>query len=402
MKNLFSKSLMMAAAAMMFVSCSNEEDVVVNPYEGKTSEVSIAMSVKGSKASAGDVNMDGNSEIATIKNVVIVPMVGTAFQNPIMFGDFTKNDVNSKTEKRTLPQTVNKFRVYGNATTATAKEQKVFADGDLTMSVGAKVVKGEMDCYAPHALYYYSENSNFKMATGTTFDWLASSSWADSNGEPIGTNNLVKLSGVQYKMGVLAALIKNGDNTTTFYNSNGDELGNYDTAVAPITVTGITVSDQTEKFNVNFDAQGTPVNVYETATNPVIYTDATELSHGDRSKGNVYCVVAPSEAGKTVTLNIEFTVKDGVYFVAQSGQKFGTVDAEQEAKKTFYLPVVLDKEQATSGSSEVFAADYATLLNATVKNWGLASEKPVESSDVTIGVEFDVTWEEGLVFDVEI
>lgn len=400
MKNLFSKSLMMAAAAMMFVSCSNEEDVVVNPYEGKTSEVSIAMSVKGSKASAGDVNMDGNSEIATIKNVVIVPMVGTAFQNPIMFGDFT-DETKKNTVKRTLPQTVNKFRVYGNATTATAKEQKVFADGDLTMSVGGDVInKGTMDCYAPHALYYYSEDANFGMATGASFDF--DGTFTPSAGQPIGTNNLVKLSGVQYKMGVLAALIKNGDNTTTFYNSNGDELGDYDTAVAPITVTGITVSDQTEKFNVNFDAQGTPVNVYETATNPVIYTDATELSHGDRSKGNVYCVVAPSEAGKTVTLNIEFTVKDGVYFVAQSGQKFGTVDAEPEAKKTFYLPVVLDKEQATSGSGEVFAADYATLLNATVKNWGLASEAPVESSDVTIGVEFDVTWEQGLVFDLDI
>lgn len=391
---------MMAAAAMMFVSCSNEEDVVVNPYEGKTSEVSIAMSVKGSKASAGDVNMDGNSEIATIKNVVIVPMVGTAFQNPIMFGDFT-DETKKNTVKRTLPQTVNKFRVYGNATTATAKEQKVFADGDLTMSVGGDVInKGTMDCYAPHALYYYSEDANFGMATGASFDF--DGTFTPSAGQPIGTNNLVKLSGVQYKMGVLAALIKNGDNTTTFYNSNGDELGDYDTAVAPITVTGITVSDQTEKFNVNFDAQGTPVNVYETATNPVIYTDATELSHGDRSKGNVYCVVAPSEAGKTVTLNIEFTVKDGVYFVAQSGQKFGTVDAEPEAKKTFYLPVVLDKEQATSGSGEVFAADYATLLNATVKNWGLASEAPVESSDVTIGVEFDVTWEQGLVFDLDI
>lgn len=394
---------MMAAAAMMFVSCSNEEDVVVNPYEGKTTDVSIAMSVKGSKASASDVNMDGDEEIATIKNVVIVPMVGTAFQNPIMFGDFTKNDVNSKTEKRTLPQTVNKFRVYGNATTATAKEQKVFSDGDLTMSVGAKVVKGEMDCYAPHALYYYSENSNFKMATGTTFDWLASSSWADSNGEPIGTNNLVKLGGVQYKMGVLAALLMNGDTTTDFYSADGTKLGKFSESSAPITVTGITVSDQTKEFNVNFEAQGTPVNVYETAANTAIYPNGdTKLSHADRSAGNVYCVVAPSEAGKTVTLNIEFTVKDGVYFVAQSGQKFGTVDVDPEAKKTFYLPVVLDKSQATSGSGEIFAADYATLLNATVKNWGLASEAPVESSDVTIGVEFDVTWGEGLVFDIDI
>ena len=119
---------MVAAAALTLVSCSNEEEVPVNPYEGKTSDVSIAMAVKGSKASASDVNMDGNNEIATIKNVVIVPMVGTAFQNPIMFGDFANDNVNSKTVKRTLPQTVNRFRVYGNATENGVDEKKVFAE----------------------------------------------------------------------------------------------------------------------------------------------------------------------------------------------------------------------------------------------------------------------------------
>lgn len=402
MKNLFSKSLMVAAAALTLVSCSNEEEVPVNPYEGKTSDVSIAMAVKGSKASASDVNMDGNNEIATIKNVVIVPMVGTAFQNPIMFGDFANDNVNSKTVKRTLPQTVNRFRVYGNATENGVDEKKVFADGDLKMSVGVDVIsKGTMECHAPHALYYYSDDNDFGMATGETFDF--GGSFTESNGNAIGTNNLIKLSNVQYKMGVLAALLMNGDNTTKFYQANGTELGNYNAATNPITVTGITISDQTQKFNVNFEAQETPVNVYETAVNTAIYTNGdVKLSHGERSKGNIYCVVAPSEAGKTVTLNIEFTVKEGVYFEAQNGKKFGTVDADGSAKRIFYLPVVLDKSQSTSGTGEIFAADYATLLNATVKNWGLASENPVESSDVTIGVEFDVEWEQGLVFDLDI
>ena len=64
----------------------------------------------------------------------------------------------------------------------------------------------------------------------------------------------------------------------------------------------------------------------------------------------------------------------------------------------------LNKDLATSTGSatNIFEADKATFLNAKVMQWGLASETPVKTTDVTIGVEFDVEWGEGLSFDVEI
>lgn len=398
---------MAAAAVMMFASCSNEEVLTPeNPFEGKTSEVAIAMSVKGTKATPEEVNMDGNSNIATIKNVVIVPMIGTNFQNPILFGDFADGD-KQKTVTRTLSQNVNKFRVYGNATAGSdLKEQKIFTKDDLKMSISQETTINEKPYYAPHALYYYKEDANFQMATGETFDWSASTSWSTSNGSAIGANNLVKIGGVKYQVGVLAALLINGDNKTQFYNNvacgEDDKISADWENDAPITVTGITVEDQTESFDIDFKPSSNKVDVYEKASLDKIYKDATiKLSNTNRSVGNVYCVVAPSEVDKNVNLNFEFQVKDGVYFKLHDGTVVGGEDNDK-----FYLRVSLDKSLAEadsqSGVSSIFEAEKSTLLNATVTDWGLGSKTPIESTDVTIGVVFDVDWVNGLVFDIEI
>ena len=138
--------------------------------------------------------------------------------------------------------------------------------------------------------------------------------------------------------------------------------------------------------------------MYETAVADA-KVEATKVTNASRTTGDIYSVVAPTTAG-TVTLNIEFTVADGVYFKLANGKIAG-----KDTKK-IYLPVVLNKELASKpvaeGATEIFQADKATFLNAKVMNWGLASETPVETTDVTIGVEFDVEWGEGLSFDIEI
>lgn len=150
------------------------------------------------------------------------------------------------------------------------------------------------------------------------------------------------------------------------------------------------------KLNLSIKTLATgTVDVYETAVAGA-KVEATKVSDGSRTTGDIYSVVAPTTAG-TVTLNIEFTVAKNVWFKLASGKVVGN-----GAK--LYLPVVLNKDLATSKGSatNIFEADKATFLNAKVMNWGLASETPVETTDVTIGVEFDVDWAAGLSFDVEI
>lgn len=396
MKNLFSKSLMVAAAALTLVSCSNEEEVPVNPYEGKTSDVTVVMSIAGvgSKSSASEVNMDGG--VQDINNAVIVPMVGDAYQTPIVF-----ETISSGTDKKvkTLPQTVNRFRVYGNATECTANETKVFTKDNLKFEVGTATQINSENFYAPHGLYYYRDTQidGYKAANNASWEAVNWTS-VNPNSDPIGSNNCVKIEGVKYAVGVLAAAVKNGDTTTTFHDSaaEADSGSNGETWTgSEVEISGILIYDQTQSFDDSFTASG-EVNVYEeVAEGKAAINDANTVSNDSRGTGNLYCVVAPTATTvNTVSLNIEFTAKK--FFKLADG----TVVNENDK---IYLPVVLDKLAiGASADKQIFEAAVATFLNATVKNWGLASKTPIESTDVTIGVEFDASWAEGLLFNLDI
>lgn len=402
MKNLFSKSLMVAAAALTLVSCSNEEEVPVNPYEGKTSDVTVVMSIAGagSKSSAADVNMDGN--VQNINNAVIVPMVGDAYQTPIVFTDPIQAGTGNVSKKvKTLPQTVNRFKVYGNATTSNAKETTVFKSTDLTFTVGASQQIGGKDFYAPHGLYYYRDTKTDGYRATTNDNW-ENVTWTSvtPDSDPIGTRNCVKIDGVKYAVGVLAAAVKNGDEATIFYGNETDatnkQNGNtWQEADGAIEISGILIYDQAQSFDDSFTASGDEVNVYEEVADGMAAINNTNtVNEGSRGTGNIYCVVSPTVAN-TVSLNIEFKALKYFYLAD------GTTLIEPNDK--IYLPVVLDKELATNkGAAEIFEAAKATFLNATVKNWGLASKTPIESTDVTIGVEFDASWAAGLNFNLDI
>lgn len=397
MKNLFSKSLMVAAAALTLVSCSNEEEVPVNPYEGKTSDVTVVMSIAGvgSKSSASEVNMDGG--VQDITNAVIVPMVGDAYQTPIVF-----ETISSGTEKKvkTLPQTVDRFRVYGNATECTADETKVFTKDNLKFEAGTVTQINAENFYAPHGLYYYldTQTGGYKAANNTDWDAV---NWTSvtPNSDPIGENNCVKIDGVKYAVGVLAAAVKNGDEATIFYGNETDATnkrnGNtWQEGDGAIEISGILVYGQAQSFDDSFTASG-EVNVYEeVADGKAAINDANAVNDGSRATGNLYCVVSPT-AANTVSLNIEF--KAVKYFYLANGTTL------IKPNDKIYLPVVLDKELAINkGAAEIFEAAKATFLNATVKNWGLASKTPIESTPVTIGVEIDPSWAEGLLFNLDI
>lgn len=384
---LFATALV--AGTMGLTSCQEE---VENPAATGESTVTIGLSTIGTRSSANEVNM--GSGLQKISNVVVVPMIQNAYQNPILFGDFTPTNTGKLTKKATtLSQSVSRFKVFGNVPAScfgSLSEAAVFTNAAIKTeaAVGAPTT----GTYSkPHGLYYYYDTN----ASG----FLASVNEWPSTGEPtgwqtvtaLGANKSVKITPVDYAVGVLAAAVLNGDNTAVFKEGASADLKTFESCTTnPVTVSGLIVYGQTETFDADFKASGS-VNVYETAAVPAI-GDAT-VDNDNRGNGNIYCVVAPTSADR-VSLNIEFEVATGYSLTLVNGE-------EVAAGERFYLPVVLNKALAT-GTGSVFEADKATFLNATVKNWGLASETPVQTTDVTVGVEFDVTWGAGLVFNVEI
>ena len=398
---LFATTLV--AGTMGLTSCQEE---VENPV-AKEGSVTIGLSTVATRATADDVNMgdadtDGNYTYATIDNVVVVPMIGNAYQNPILFGDFNPNDTKVKKQTRTMSQAVSRFKVYGNVCDgyvtpaySALSEAAVFTGLTFTAPTWESGAPADGTYSKPHELYYYYDTNTTGFSASKN-EWGTSEPTWTTGVKLLGDNKSVKITPVNYAVGVLAAAIQNGDVTTDFYTNEACSEGKSKFDENKITVSGITIAGQTKSFDADFVAQGGTVNVYETAVADA-KVEATKVTNASRTTGDIYSVVAPTTAG-TVTLNIEFTVADGVYFKLANGKIAG-----KDTKK-IYLPVVLNKNLATSTGSatNIFEADKATFLNAKVMNWGLASETPVKTTDVTIGVEFDVEWGEGLSFDVEI
>lgn len=385
---------------MGLTSCQEE---VENPV-AKEGSVTIGLSTVATRSTADEVNM--GTTLQQIDNVVVVPMIGNAYQNPILFGDFNPKDTKVTKQTRTMSQAVSRFKVYGNVCDgyvtpaySALSEAAVFTGLTFTAPTWESGAPADGTYSKPHELYYYYDtNTTGFSASKTAWDTTEPTDWA-TGVKLLGDNKSVKITPVNYAVGVLAAAIQNGDVTTAFYKDAACEGVSNTFDGSQITVSGITIAGQTQSFNADFTPSGT-VNVYETAAVGTIATDdSKKVSNTARDNGNIYSVVAPTTA-ETVTLNIEFTVASGVYFKLADGET--TVGNGQK----LYLPVVLDKELASKpaaqGAKEIFQADRATFLNAKVMQWGLASETPVKTTDVTIGVEFDVEWGEGLSFDVEI
>lgn len=130
--------------------------------------------------------------------------------------------------------------------------------------------------------------------------------------------------------------------------------------------------------------------VYETAAVADFATQGVGTSN--QSAANIYMIASPTADAENVNVNIEFELPANKYLKKTDGTVIGGTSATK-----FYLGL-----QLTPQTYNVFVADYVTYLNATVKNWGIASKTPVVVTDAEIGVVFNVEWQEGNIYNVEI
>lgn len=379
---LFATALV--AGTMGLTSCQEE---VENPAATGESTVTIGLSVAPStRATADDVNLDGTPN--AIANVAVVPFVGTAPQRSFYWESVTTT---STPKQAQLNTGVNSFKVYGNLSVAQAAKVKdvySLANSDFALATTSEITVSGQTFYAPHTqLYYFKNATQFYTATEGT-EW-ASASYGGLTSSVDGAK-YIKIDDVNYAVGVLAAAVLNGDAANKCFYT--DELGNgaMNAEAAGVEVSGIVVGGQKD-FDVNFATINGAKTVYETAAVADFATQGVGTSNQDAA--NIYMIASPTADAENVNVNIEFTLPAGTFLKKTNGDYIG--DADSATK--FYLGL-----QLTPQTYNVFVADYVTYLNATVKNWGLASETPVEVTDAEIGVVFDVDWEEGNIYNVEI
>ena len=123
------------------------------------------------------------------------------------------------------------------------------------------------------------------------------------------------------------------------------------------------------------------------------------------NKGNIYSVVAPTTE-TSIVVNFQFRNNTSRYFVLNSEDsevsstgKYGLANVVAPGDY-FYLATTLNRDN--NGDRDIFAAFPSTLLNATVNDWGKASQSPVQTVDVELGITVETDWAEGIVYDVEL
>lgn len=391
---LFATALV--AGTMGLTSCSEENENLI-PTDGKTTKVAISMSLaQQTRATADQVNM--GSAIADINNVVIVPFVGDVAQNIITMPTFTASTTAETYYKTaTLAQSVNKFRVYGNLP-GTFADNGAFVFPDLTRPNADAPMNA---FYKPYDLYYYTEagTSGNIVQVAAAGPW-ESASWTNMT-STIGENTMVKIGGVKYAVGVLAAAVIDGvtgENASKliFASAKGqDATESWDQVRAsnPFEVAGIVVEGQPLKMDETFaqNEDEDDIQVFESATKTALSADKIKFDGENKvANANVYCVVAP-EDGQSIIVNFVFKNVSNKVLKLNNGGEVGNGEY-------FYLYATLRPE----ADKDIFAAATSTLLNATVQDWGRATTSIVETTDVEIGLVIETEWAQGISFDENI
>lgn len=450
MKKTFVKSAWMMAAVMgafTFSSCNNNEpNPMPDPTDlGEEVEVSIGVRLAShpgrptlkTASTADDLNL--GTTLQTINNIVIVPYVGNNAATNIMFGDFNPNSIGddgkAKVIETIVPKETNMFRVYGNLpkdTTLASKQGVSVPDLDNSSMGEFPDYATLTDVYPAHPLYYYVEAvgvdgdaTGFKVGTSTTPRDVYDSATNNPTEGKVGENNRILITNnLRYGVGALAAAVLDGvaEGDSIFFL--GTEAEGEITPVAgsyiawedfganktdSITVEGIIIEKQAIGFDADFTPKTQTVSVYAQAADGNKKMVSNKLSYGEESvinnTGNIYSVVAPTKENGIV-VNFQFKNNSNRYFAlsdtvaVESAYKTADVVAPGDY---FYLATTLKRDVATNtNNNDIFQAYTSTLLNATVKDWGKASQTPVETADVELGITVDVTWDEGIVYDVEL
>lgn len=403
-------SYLMAAAvlagSMSFTACTNDEEGI-NPLEGPQASVTLGFSVAGmgTKATQDEVNL--GTTMQKIQNIVVAPMVNGAYSYPIVLPDLDPAKPTDCHKTVKLLSSVNRFRVYGNLPEANANPSEGSQFQGFTYTPAAATVDDNVtDAIQPYNLLYYvdTDADGFSVAQGV--DWANASWTADQTA--IGENNLVKIAGVKYKVGVFGLAVMESEaakqEAIAFDTKDAAELGTGGTVIGAnaFQVAGILVSGQAASFNDKGEWGTAEKKVYEAAAIATLATQRIETvtsSEANKVKldgANVYCVVSPTTVGATVDVNIRFQNKSQKYIKMNDG----TVVAPDAY---IYIPALLDASKLAAGADKaVFAEATTTVLNATVKSWGVGTGEPTQTTDLQLGIEVDMSWTAGLVFDQEI
>lgn len=247
----------------------------------------------------------------------------------------------------------------------------------------------------------------------TTDPWLSLSGWAQ--GVKNSTRTIALKEAIQYGVANLKLTIKAktnnlDDNATVTGGQVADQ--NID-VTGKLKMTGVLVGGQPSEVAWNYEPTSSATfdrTVYDNKMN--------KSADNVDDEGIAVPVNSPSVSNYTLLLDNKNNTTGGsqaevvyvtVELVNNTGVDFYGVDGMVPKGGKFYLVGKLDKN-ATSGVTNennvdhIFVQDHTTVANLTIMNLKNAYNNipDLRSTSVSVGLAVNLTWENGIVFDVNI
>lgn len=253
---------------------------------------------------------------------------------------------------------------------------------------------------------YDAENSN------TTDPWTALSGW--SQGVKNSTRTIALKEAIQYGVANLKLTINaNTDHLDDNASQKGGQVAdqNIDVTGNQLKMTGVLVGGQPSEVAWNYEPTSTATfdrTVYDNKMNK----SADVVS----AEGIDVPVNSPSVANYTLVLDNKNNTTGGsqadvvyvtVELVNGTDVDFYGVDGMVPKGGKFYLVGKLDMNKAgldKKGLDHIFVQDHTTVANLTIKDLRNAYNNipDLRSTSVSVGLAVNLTWQEGITFDVEI
>ena len=290
------------------------------------------------------------------------------------------------------------YSVPGNANFVTGNiidYQKICYPAELSYFVNTKTMVSEKDMSSLNDFPSYDD-----WTKNTGADWTAKNNFSES-AVTKSTKTVGLKDPVQYSVAVLQSTIKCADATL---NDNGQSKGGLEADQnVPVNgtgfpVTGILIGGQPASVNWKYEPTSTETfanTIYDQNMNGTITAGTTASTPN-------YTLVFDNKSTdkKTVFVTIELTNNSGMDFYGQDGiilknAKFYLVGKLDPTKEGLTLPTGVDR---------VFVQDHITKANFNITNLKNAYNciPDLRTSGINVGLAVDLSWQEGITFDVNL
>lgn len=285
-----------------------------------------------------------------------------------------------------------------------------------TVQVGGASIDYAKITY-PAALYYTvntpvkaNDNPSTGLADGmwpTKDDWTQDkAAWTGWGSQVVNSTRTIALEkAIQYGVANLKTTVKLKDkNLDDNAKAQGGQVADQNIAVnGNLKLTGVLVGGQPQYVGWEFKAPAA------TSFGYTVYDKNIDKSVADltttQSNPN-YTLVLDNNNNKAEQENVVYVVLE---FVNNTGVDFYGKDGMVPKGGKFYLVGKLDKAATTGVTNtknvdHIFIQDHTTVANFTIKDLKDAYNTipDLRSTSVSVGLAVNLTWQEGITFDVEI